>query len=118
MAKLAAVAGVVLVVVIALYLRFAFDDTPIGDDRIAFVAMTRESSTLWTVDSDGSDARQLIDLEVTGEFGPPSWSPDGRQIVFSTGDIHKVRAGSDLALGNSQTPMRLKPARSFRGMGR
>ncbi len=42
---------------------------------------TYGTSTIWSMNADGSDKLQLTQLPRSGLF--PSWSPDGQQIVFS-----------------------------------
>ncbi len=68
-----------------------------GGGRIAFVSNREDGRTLqvWTMNPDGSDPAQLT-------FGPgnkfwPSWSPDGRQILF-VADGGEDRFGNDLGL--------------------
>ena len=46
---------------------------------LAFTSNRTGSSELWTVQADGSGARQLTRL---GHAVDPWWSPDGRHIVF------------------------------------
>lgn len=54
--------------------------SPVGD-RIAFVSQVPESDNIWIVNTDGSDAQPLTDNEWEWDKHP-SWSPDGKQIVF------------------------------------
>ncbi len=50
-------------------------------DRIAFVSRTDDQWDLYLMDADGSDVQRLT--EVGASFLPnPSWSPDGRRIVY------------------------------------
>ena len=96
MVRLAAAAGVVLVLATALYVRFALDnggDSP-RSGRIAVVLRTGETSNIWAMDADGSNARQLTFLSGVGDYGgPPAWSQDGREIVFSAdGDLYIMLA--------------------------
>lgn len=48
---------------------------------IAFISTRSGSFELWIADADGSDPRQLTDLEAAW-IGTPFWSPDGRSILF------------------------------------
>src|SRR5215510_1750836 len=49
--------------------------------HIAYTSGTTDSSTIFIMDADGTDARPILDT--AGDYAWPSWSPDGRQIVFS-----------------------------------
>ena len=53
--------------------------------RIAFISDRGGSSQIWTMDPDGSNARQVTNLstEASGEI----WSPDGKTMVF-TSDVY------------------------------
>lgn len=65
-------------------------------DRIAFTSMNRGSFDIGTIDPDGGRAKWLTaDL---GNSEHPSWSPDGRYIVFSsnrTGAYHLYLMGAN-----------------------
>ncbi len=51
------------------------------EDRIVFVSQALDSDDIWIVNADGTDAQPLT--ENTWEWDKrPSWSPDGKQIVF------------------------------------
>jgi TolB protein len=54
--------------------------SPLGD-RIAFVARTSEGFDIYVARSDGSDARLVVS---GGSNENPSWSPDGRLLLFSS----------------------------------
>ena len=42
-------------------------------------------STIWRVDADGSNLQQLTPpRNPLGQHADPSWSPDGRQVIFAT----------------------------------
>ena len=61
-----------------------FQAAPSPDGKkIAFVSQSDGVSQIFVAKADGSDARQLT--EGPGHKTSPSWSPDGRQIVFSSG---------------------------------
>lgn len=48
--------------------------------RLAF----ERDGSIWTMNPDGSDP-QRVALSASGSFSDPSWSPDGRRIVFESG---------------------------------
>ncbi|MEO8395645.1 MAG: ABC transporter substrate-binding protein, partial [Chloroflexota bacterium] len=57
--------------------------------QITFVSDRSGQAFIYVMNADGSDQRQLTDIE--GEF--PAWSPDGTQIVFGTnepGEIYRI----------------------------
>ena len=51
-------------------------------DRIAFSAMANGRSDIFTIDADGRNLRSLTENQSNNE--DPSWSPDGRYIIFSS----------------------------------
>ena len=54
--------------------------SPLGD-RIAYVSNEVDGDEIWIIHPDGTDARRLT--KNTWEWDKrPSWSPDGKQIVF------------------------------------
>lgn len=58
-------------------------------DRIAFSAMANGRSDIFTMDADGRNLRRLTENQSNNE--DPSWSPDGRYIIFSSsreGEYH------------------------------
>lgn len=52
--------------------------------RIAFVAITSGNWDLWTMNADGTDLVQLTDTPIDERY--PTWSPDGKKLVYSTSD--------------------------------
>ena len=62
---------------------------------IAYTSPAEDS--LWVMDADGSDPRQIFGTGGNdGSVSGPAWSPDGRQIVFAyTDQIYTVRAAGD-----------------------
>ena len=58
---------------------WAPDYSPDGS-RIAFVSQRNGANAVWVCDSEGTSCQQLTH---EGRATPPSWSPDGRSIVFS-----------------------------------
>jgi Tol biopolymer transport system component len=57
----------------------AFAAFPGSNGRISFVS----GPDIYTMNSDGSDVRQLTSLGPNNSANWQSWSPDGRQLVFS-----------------------------------
>ena len=52
--------------------------------RIAFVSNSSGSSEVWACESDGTIPVKLADMKAKS-VGSPSWSPDGRWLVYSCG---------------------------------
>jgi Tol biopolymer transport system component len=52
--------------------------------RVAFASTRSGQSNIWICLSDGSDLRQMTNLDQDGFAGSPSWSPDGRWIAFDS----------------------------------
>jgi serine/threonine protein kinase len=57
-----------------------------GYNKLVFYASSSEGPHAWTVRSTGGSPQRLLP-EDRGPETEPSWSPDGRTILFSTGDI-------------------------------
>ena len=51
--------------------------------RLAFVSARGGSRQIWVTAADGSDARQLTNLDHDRWPDYPRWSPDGREIAFN-----------------------------------
>jgi TolB protein len=59
--------------------------SPVGD-RIAFWSgIEQRYGQVWVINADGSGSMQLTDDPTHRNSDDPSWSPDGRKILFSTG---------------------------------
>ncbi len=52
-------------------------------EHIAFVSDRDGAMGLWTVRSEGGDAKKVAAAGERSEFASPSWSPDGRHLVVS-----------------------------------
>jgi len=48
--------------------------------KIAFVA---SDGSLWLMNTDGSNSRQLVSLGLKNEIYHPRWFPDGRKLIFT-----------------------------------
>ena len=94
------------------------------DNRIVFQRMRHRDGWyggLWTVEFDGSSARNLTRVFAGEEWAciNPSWSPDGRRIIFTTVGKSRARAavldkGDDLWVvnvdGSQPTRLTTSPA--------
>ena len=79
--------------------RIAFQSQPLVD-LAANAVPALSPSTIWVVSRDGGAARPLTRPgEPPGGHGAPSWSPDGRRIVFSTADRRIAEIWSVAASG-------------------
>jgi Tol biopolymer transport system component len=72
----------------------------------AFISIPEASdewrSELWVVDADGGGQRMLVDDAF--RFGPPSWSPDGRSIIFVTAENYGPGSGPGLDRAEHRRP--------------
>lgn len=67
--------------------QIVFQSDPLNDLGVG-VRNAMPPSTIWIVSSGGGEARQLTQVgNPAGGHGAPSWSPDGKRIVFDTGDL-------------------------------
>jgi len=56
------------------------------DDRVAFWSgIENQYGQIWTINSDGTGSTQLTEDPTHRNNDDPSWSPDGKKILFSTG---------------------------------
>jgi Tol biopolymer transport system component/predicted Ser/Thr protein kinase len=73
----------------------AFQSGGISDDIGAMGSGALWNTTLWTIPSQGGEAKQITQVgNPPGGHGNPSWSPDGRHITFTTYDPAKTEAWS------------------------
>jgi Tol biopolymer transport system component/DNA-binding winged helix-turn-helix (wHTH) protein len=63
-------------------------------------------STIWTIPSRGGEAKQITRMGTPpGGHGSPTWSPDGRRIVFLASDTSQTAIWSVSAAGNDLKPL-------------
>jgi len=56
------------------------------DDRVAFWSgIENQYGQIWTINSDGTGSTQLTEDPTHRNNDDPSWSPDGKKVLFSTG---------------------------------
>jgi Tol biopolymer transport system component len=58
--------------------------------KLAYISGRTGKMALWVVNADGSNPRQLSDLDVYLS-GHPRWSPDGRRVAFHTSSADQGR---------------------------
>jgi TolB protein len=76
--------------------------------RIAFVGVQGSNYKVWTIGSDGTDARQVT-TDAAGFDTQPTFSPDGQQIAFVRYNVAAPANGDDIMIvsANGGTPTRL-----------
>ncbi|HYY59494.1 MAG TPA: winged helix-turn-helix domain-containing protein [Pyrinomonadaceae bacterium] len=63
-------------------------------------------STLWTIPSVGGQPKQITQVGTpSGGHGDPSWSPDGRRIMFVASDVNLAEVWSVSARGDELKPL-------------
>jgi TolB protein len=73
------------------------------DDRIAFWSgIEQRYGQVWVIKADGTGSRQLTDDPTHRNSDDPSWSPDGRKILFGTGRSGRVELWVMNADGSGQ----------------
>ncbi len=78
----------------------AFQSDPLNDLG-AGVRNAMPPSTIWIVSSKGGEPRQLTQVgNPAGGHGAPSWSPDGKRIVFDASDLRGSSVWSVTVQGN------------------
>jgi serine/threonine protein kinase len=69
----------------------AFQSSGIADDLGGIASGALLPSTIWIIPSQGGEAKQITQVgKPAGGHGGPSWSPDGKRIVFGSYDPEKT----------------------------
>jgi Tol biopolymer transport system component len=69
--------------------RFSPDGTKIAYWHVSYENGQPTGTSVWVMDADGTNARQLTDPEMYA--GDPDWSPDGSWLVFSTHPLNEFQ---------------------------
>lgn len=65
-----------------------------GGDKVAYVSAEADGKgDIWIMNPDGSGKRRLTERNDTSDYFP-SWSPDGKYIVFSSSLEHSIERGT------------------------
>ena len=67
------------------------------DGRITFQRTTPEWRGIWTMNADGSGLTRLTD----GEDSSPRWSPNGKQLVYSSQFVNTSAAATVIVVANA-----------------
>ena len=82
-------------------------------ETIAFGGVAGGSSTIWLIDSDGSNLRPLPNMGSLTRSTYPSWYESGRWIVVVDGDDPKHNALWRLTVDGSEDPRQLTTTHDF-----
>ncbi len=79
--------------------------SPVGDTIAFWSGIEQRYGQIWVINADGSGVRQLTDDPSHRNNDDPSWSPDGRQILFGSGRSGRVELWVMNADGSGQHPL-------------
>ena len=76
--------------------------SPVDEGIVFWSGIETQYGQIWTIKADGTGSIQLTDDPRHRNSDDPSWSPDGKRILFSTGRSGRNELWVTDAEGNNQ----------------
>jgi Tol biopolymer transport system component/DNA-binding winged helix-turn-helix (wHTH) protein len=91
-----------------------FPSVSYDGSQISFIREQASNEELWVMGENGENPRRLLTATQGSSFGPPAWSPNGRQIAYVTatqelGQLASKMNISMLDLGSGQQNIIVSP---------